>query len=184
VPLLLVNAAHGQAERGPAAPLVVAVDGTPAGAASLPIAVRCARALGSEILLLRVVAPPSLDENAATLGYVPTALADAQRYLDRLAARVNACGVPAQGRALFGPVAGTIAAVAEQVHAGAIALSTQGLRGAAHLVRGSLAEGLLRAESCPILLVRRDAAGTMQPLGAPRSLPGAQQIAGGDAILG
>ena len=108
----------------------------------------------------------------------------ARSGFDRLAARVSDCGVRAQGRALFGPVAETIATVAEQVHAGAIALSTHSVQGAARLVRGSVADVLLRAESCPILLVRRDAAMVPHPASASRGVPTAEQTANADAARG
>jgi nucleotide-binding universal stress UspA family protein len=184
VPLLLVNATRGQLEPDPASPVVAAVDGTPEGAAALPVAMQYARALDAEVLLLRIVAPELDDAQSPALRYDPAALADAQRYLDRLAAQVSDCGVPAQGRALFGPVAETLATVAEQVHAGAIALSTHGVQGAARLVRGSVADGLLRAESCPILLVRRDAATVPHPASASWGVPTAQQTADAGAARG
>lgn len=94
---------------------------------------------------------------------------------------MNGSGVPAQGRAIFGPVAETIATVAEQAHAGAIALSTHSLQGAARLVRGSIADALLRAESCPILLVRRDAIRRAHPANEALGARNAQRFAGADA---
>jgi nucleotide-binding universal stress UspA family protein len=121
---------------------------------------------------------------SSALRFDAAALDDAQHYLDRLAAQVSDCGVPAQGRALFGPVAETIGTVAEQVNAGAIVLSTHSLRGMARLVRGSIADGLLRAESCPILLVRREAARPAPEVGAAREAMAGQQDTGGDATLG
>jgi nucleotide-binding universal stress UspA family protein len=184
VPLLLINATFGRLADGAAAPVLVAVDGTPEGAAALPVAVRYARALDAEILLLRVVAPQFTKEGAADLRYDLAALDDAQHYLDRLAAQVNDCGVSAQGRALFGPVAETIATVAEQVNAGAIVLGTNGLRGVARLVRGSVADDVLRAGSCPIMLVRRDGPRSPDRVDAARDAPGARQPIAADVTLG
>jgi nucleotide-binding universal stress UspA family protein len=184
VPLLLVNATRGEVDDDAAAPVVVAVDGTPEGAAALPVAAQYAQALDAELLLLRVVAPLLVDEASSALRYDPSALADAQHYVDRLTARVNDCGVPAQGRALFGPVAETIATVAEQIHAGAIALSTHSLRGTARLVHGSIADALLRVESCPILLVRRDVDRAARTAGAWGDVADAHQAVVSGAMLG
>ena len=184
VPLLLVNATRGQLGDGVAGPVVVAVDGTPGGAAALPVAAQYARALDAEVLLLRVVAPRLAGEDSSDLRFDQAALADAQRYLDRLAAQLSDCGIPAQGRALFGPVAETIATVAEQVRAGAIALSTHSLRGMARLVRGSVADGLLRAESCPILLVRRDGGRAAHPASAGYGAPVTHQAVAPHTTMG
>ena len=166
VPLLLIDATRGRADEGDAAVVVIAVDGTPEGEAALTVAMRYARALDAEILLLRVVVPSLGDDGTPPLRFDAAALADAQHYLDRLATLVRDCGVPAQGRALFGPVAETIATIVEQVHAGAIALSTHSEQGTARLVRGSIADTLLRAAPCPVLLVRRDAARPRHPVGS------------------
>jgi nucleotide-binding universal stress UspA family protein len=184
VPLLLVNAMRGQMEDGGTTPIVAAVDGTPEGAAALPAAVQYARALAAELLLLRVVTPQPAGADLSTLRYDPAVLGDAQHYLDRLTAQIAACGVPAQGRALFGPVAETIATVAEQVHANAIVLSTHSLRGMARLVHDSIADRLLRAETCPILLVRRESAWAAPAAEAFRITTTAGRPIGSDAPAG
>lgn len=184
VPLLLINANRAQQVDGLASPMLVAVDGTPEGAAALPVAAQYARALDAEILLVRVVVPQFAAEGSPVLHYDPAALDDAQHYLDRLSAQLNDYGIPTQGRAIFGPVAETIATVAGQVNAGVIILSTHSLRGAARLVRGSVADGLLRAEACPILLVRRDFGGATHPAGAALDVATVHPPVVSDASLG
>lgn len=156
VPVLLINAALMDEALDLTGPLLLAVDGTPEGALTVPAAASYAQALGIEIALLRVVTPRLAEAGAVTVQYDQAALDDAQHYVDRLAARLAACGVTAQGRAIFGTVAETLDAVAEQLQASAIALSTNSLRGMARQVHGSNADALLRAAPCPLLLVRRD----------------------------
>ena len=169
VPVLLVNAAEDTSEAtDTAAPLLLTVDGTPEGALVVPIAAAYAQALGAEIALLRIVPPRLTGLNATTVTYDQAALDDAQHYVDRLAARLAACGVPTQGRAIFGTVAETIVAVAEQLRASVLALSTHSLRGLARQVHGSTADALLRAAPCPLLLVRRE-------VGPLVNLPGTEQ---------
>ncbi len=157
VPVLLVNAALTADGPDIPSPLLLAVDGTPEGALAVPVAAAYAQALGIEIALLRIVTPRLVETGAVTVEYDQAALDDAQHYVDYLAARLTACGVPAQGRAIFGAVAESIIAVAEQLHASMIALSTHSLRGIARQVHGSNADALLRLAPCPLLLVRRDA---------------------------
>ena len=157
VPLLLINSSHEGGAVAASDPLLVAVDGSPDVALAISVAAQYAQALDTEIVLLRVVTPRFAEGSATALHYDQAVLDDAQHYVDRLVARLRSCGVRAQGRAMFGPVAETIGALAEQLHAGAIAISTHSLFGTARLVHGSVADTVLRDAPCPLLLVRREA---------------------------
>jgi nucleotide-binding universal stress UspA family protein len=82
--------------------------------------------------------------------------ASAQRYVDGLAARLQEAGVRAEGRALVGDVAATIAQTAAQVDADLIVMSTHALTGPARAVLGSVADEVVRIAHHPVLLVQRE----------------------------
>ncbi|HEX5501486.1 MAG TPA: universal stress protein [Thermomicrobiales bacterium] len=158
----------------PLATLLVPVDGTAAGCAALDTAAALARATGAAVVLLRVVVPapaavedpltglPARDGMPGELRYDQAALDDAQRYVDRLAARLGDDGVAAEGRAVFGAVADTILTMADQLDADLVAISTHGRTGAARTILGSVADTVVRETSRPVLVVRRE-----PPAGAP-----------------
>lgn len=157
------------------APILAPVDGTPAGGAALGAAATLARATGAEIFLLRAVVPEVRGGEDAIRGtyagrpvelhYDRQALADAQRYVDRLAERLRARGIAAQGRALFGPVTELILEMAEQIDSGLIAMSTRAITGPARAVLGSVADAVIRQSGRPVLLVRRDVPGSDAGMG-------------------
>jgi nucleotide-binding universal stress UspA family protein len=143
-PVLLLGSGDRRAADGRGGPIVVPLDGTPAGTAALETAARIARALQRELFLLRVVVPATATDYDPLLGtygeavpelcYDQAALDDAEHYVDEQAALLCARGLAAQGRAVFGAPTETILETAEQLDAGLIALSTHALRGPARAV--------------------------------------------------
>jgi nucleotide-binding universal stress UspA family protein len=146
--------------------LLVPVDGSPGGALALGAAVGLAAASGASVRLLEVVVPiptymygayavngaafvdPAWDEEARV---------SAQTYLDGLAARLRGSGLTVETEVLVAPmVADAIAGIAQARGIDLIVMSTQALSGAARAVLGSVADALVRAAPCPVLLLRRD----------------------------
>jgi nucleotide-binding universal stress UspA family protein len=143
--------------------LLVPVDGSPGGAVALGIAVGLARATGATIKLLEIAVPIPLDAWAGYAGmsyYDPAwdeeALASAQTYAQGLVTRLRASGLSADGEARMKPgVAETIVAVAEEVRADLIVMSTEALTGVARFLLGSVADAVVRTAHCPVLLLHR-----------------------------
>ncbi len=79
------------------------------------------------------------------------------RILDAALAEASTAGVAAESAMLETDVddlAGELLAQAERWGAGLIVMGTHGRRGLAHLILGSVAEGVVRGASVPVLLVR------------------------------
>jgi nucleotide-binding universal stress UspA family protein len=153
------------------APVLVPVDGSDLAEEALGPAAALAAALDGSLLLVRVIEP-------SYVGYVygqgyPVApkldvaemLKAAEADLGALARRLRAEGHRVATRAEVGPPAQTIARIAAEVGASAIALATHGRGGLARLVMGSVATGLLQRADVPVLLVRP--ASVRQPVVAP-----------------
>jgi nucleotide-binding universal stress UspA family protein len=137
--------------------LLVPLDGSPGGALALATARDLARSTSARIVLVQVLEPlvrflrgkyidPQWEEEHR---------AAAQAYLDQLAAALRQAGFSATGQAVIGPVADTIAAQAEVNSSDLIVMSTHALTGPARGVLGSVADEVVRAAGCPVLLVRR-----------------------------
>jgi hypothetical protein len=81
---------------------------------------------------------------------------EADAYLDGVAARLAAAGLCSEPVRVDGPPTPSILAVALRRRAGLIVMTTHGRGGLNRFVFGSVAETVLRAAPCPVLLVRVD----------------------------
>jgi nucleotide-binding universal stress UspA family protein len=143
--------------------ILVPLDGSPLAETVLPHAMVLARATGSSLMLLRVLAPPLLIE--PMLGAVPPPTiayaaweaenAAAHTYLAATAERLDAPDLPVHTTFCQGDPASVIVAWAAQdpPHR-RIAMATHGRSGLGRWVFGSVAEKVLHAASVPLLLVR------------------------------
>jgi nucleotide-binding universal stress UspA family protein len=162
VPILLLGPDGAWGDRPET--ILAPVDGTPAGNAALGLAGEVARLLGVEVVVLRVVAAPCLEAQAAVPypaedGF-PTAgldaLADAQHQVDWLAERLRGLGIAAQGRAILGRLPETILETADRIAAGLIVMSTCARRAPAWSAPDGEAVAVARQARQPTLLVRRE----------------------------
>jgi nucleotide-binding universal stress UspA family protein len=101
---------------------------------------------GVEVVLLHVTPPAGTE--AAELE-----LAASRAALDALRLELAADGIAASVRQAQGDAVEHILAAAEATNADLVAMSTHGRTGVARLVRGSVAEGVLRRSRRPVLLV-------------------------------
>src|SRR5439155_7492443 len=125
-----------------------------------------AQASGASLRLLQVVVPiptyiygayvyngatfvdPAWDEEAQT---------SAQTYVDGLAARLRTGALTVETEVCIAPsVANAIADIAEARGIDLVVMSTEALTGAARAVLGSVADAVVRAARCPVLLLRRE----------------------------
>jgi nucleotide-binding universal stress UspA family protein len=78
----------------------------------------------------------------------------AERYLGRIAEKLQSKGVKVHTEVLFWPPAEAIASYAEQNGADIIVMSSHGRSGPSRWAHGSVADKVLRASCVPILMVR------------------------------
>ncbi len=157
-PVITLSAGDGRRE-AIVRKILVLTDGSRRARSILAPALWYARAFGAEVELLRVVAPPwvtgdDLTPYATTdpLGISEGALV-AKDALDEMAALFSAIGLTAHAVVLVNR--DPMHAIREYVRQSSpdvVALATRG-RGVSRLLVGSVADKLLRSDSCPTLTV-------------------------------
>ena len=161
-PVLLIRPTEGTVPRPEAGVILVPLDGSPRAEAALPPAMALARVLGARLTLLQSVMPAPLMTDAPTpysvavddeLSAVNRELA--RDYLEDVAGRVTAAGIPASAVAVLSasPV-DAIRAAARAADVGMIALATRGRSGVRRMVLGSVADKLVRTSELPVLVTR------------------------------
>jgi nucleotide-binding universal stress UspA family protein len=140
--------------------MLVPLDGSEVAEAILPFAEQVAGPLDAEVVLLRVIEPPSPIELVASAGVVtPDTFTlremDAKTYLAEVERRLSKKGLRVRTRvALGGPPAEKILAAVQATRADLIAMATRGRSGLGRALFGSVAESVLRASPVPVLLIR------------------------------
>lgn len=124
-------------------PILVAVDGSAASEAGLPLAVQWAAALGASLWLAQVVPPEARVPAGADV--------EDAGYLHHLSAGLAR---PAAWEVLHGDAAPSLVAFAGSVGAGLIVVGTRGRSGMARLAFGSVAIDVIRDAPCPVLVHR------------------------------
>jgi nucleotide-binding universal stress UspA family protein len=137
--------------------ILVPTDFSPASRKSLSYALRFAKGLNSEIILLHVLEP----EMPLTLPGQPAAtfseeeLADAEEGLRGLADSAKAAGgADTKSMLRTGVATHEIVEAAKQHDVDLIVIATHGFTGWKHFAIGSTAERVARAAPCPVLVVR------------------------------
>lgn len=135
--------------------LLVPLDGSPFGEASLPLAEAQARAFNACLILLHVVTPVPGGADLRT-AWVSFSEAQARAYLEAIAVGLAQRGLHVETVVVpqRDSVAQTVVDEAETLRADLIVLATHGRTGLARLVLGSVAEEIVRHAPCPVLLVR------------------------------
>lgn len=143
--------------------MLVPLDGSEVAEAILLFAEQVAGPLDAEVILFRVIEPPSPVELVASAGVVaPDTFTvrdvEAKAYLSEIQRRLSKKGLRARTRvALGGPPAEEILAAARATGADLIAMATRGRSGLGRALFGSVAESVLRASPVPVLLIRTTA---------------------------
>jgi len=133
--------------------MVVALDGSENAEGVLRDVTELARALGATVHLVRVKSgKPTLTYNPSMAFPLPEE--DPQIYLDGIANALAEKGILTIADARQGEAAEEILAVTRETGAGLICLTTHGRTGLARQLLGSVAESVLRAAPCPVLLRR------------------------------
>jgi nucleotide-binding universal stress UspA family protein len=138
-------------------PIVVAHDFSGCARTAVRLAAALAKRRGTPLLLLHAVVPPALDLAALPVGTTPweeDLSRSAQAEIEQEAEPLRRRGVAVETRVAFGPAARAILDLAAEVKASLIVVGTHGRKGAAHLLLGSVAERVVRAAPCPVLVTR------------------------------
>ena len=136
--------------------ILLAVDGSPIAAHAADVGIELARSLGGEVALIHVVDPaqnwaPESGVPAAEL--VKLAEQDGKRLLADLRPRATLQAPPLEFIQVGKP-ASEIVKAAEDRPADIIVIGHHGRGGISRLLLGSIAEGVMRHASCPVLVVR------------------------------
>jgi nucleotide-binding universal stress UspA family protein len=139
--------------------MLVPLDGSEGAEAILPFAEQVAGPLDAEVVLFRVLEPPSPIELVASAGVVtPDTFTlreiDAKRYLSEIERRLTKKGLRVRTRVILGSPTEEILAAVRSVSADLIAMATHGRSGVGRVLLGSVAESVLRASPVPVLLIR------------------------------
>jgi nucleotide-binding universal stress UspA family protein len=148
--------------------VLLPLDGSPLAEEALEPAAAVAQLFGAECTLLRVVEPSEAGGAGAA---EQVRQAEAETYLARVAGRLREQGLRVQTRVAVADNAGVcILAEATALRSGLVALATHGRGGIARLVLGSVADKVVQAAGCPVLVYRPRA---IVPAGSPSTASGA-----------
>jgi nucleotide-binding universal stress UspA family protein len=165
------TAANGPEEAVMFNKIVVPLDGSALAERALPIARALARQAQGELLLVRVpelvhMIVPGNGGHALlypeqSLGYSEK---QANEYLDHMREALAAQGVLIQTAVPHGDPATALVEVAREIEANLIVMSSHGYSGLTRWLLGSVAEKVLHAAPCPVLVLRTEAPPTRMAL--------------------
>jgi nucleotide-binding universal stress UspA family protein len=153
IPLLLIPPVAAEPSMSlpqPLTTIIVPLDGSAHAEAALPFAEDLAQRLSAEVILARAVpfAGAIVDEKAP-----PTGEVEARAYLRSLTQRLQSEGLAVQSRTFDGPPVEYILDLASQTPQSLVVLTTHGRSALARWFVGSVAEGIVRATSVPVLVI-------------------------------
>lgn len=145
--------------------IMVPLDGSKLAECALPHAEKIAKGCNTEEVILvsvteRVKAYKRIEDPSEIAGYrlVPVGVGkkerQAQKYLARIAKRLEAKGIKVQTEVLLGNAAEEISSYAEHNDCDLIVMSSHGRSGPSRWTHGSVADKVFRASKAPILMVR------------------------------
>ena len=148
--------------------IVVPLDGSLTAEAILPQVRRVLYRNDSEVILVRAVVPPPVENS---LLVTEPLLAAARQYLLGQQERLEKAGVRVKNVVRVGTPVGVILDIVEEEKATMIALATHGSSGVKRVLFGSVAEQVIRKTPVPVLLLRPFWSYDVVPPGAPEHRP-------------
>lgn len=131
--------------------IVVPLDGSLTAEAILPQIRRVLYRHDSEVILVRAVPPPPVEDSIAL---AEAELAAAREYILGQLERLEKSGVRARHIVRIGSPVGVILDIVEEQKATMIAMATHGASGLKRALFGSVAEAVVRKSPVPVLLLR------------------------------
>jgi nucleotide-binding universal stress UspA family protein len=156
--------------------LLVAYDTSDQANAALDVAFALARSEKASIVACFAIdIEAEMGRIAAAFHYTPVSAArmlrdDGRAVLDAASARAETAGLPIRTKLIDAPVVSGIAAYARSVGADMIVVGSHGRSGIPRLLLGSVAEGLMRHATVPVLVVRVPAPRRSAPKRAVRKV--------------
>lgn len=141
-------------------PIFIPLDGSAMSEQAVPLGVSLARHLAREVILLRIVPPPAhlhpfvRDTEYTAKELIDPLHADAERYLDTIAAQIVEAGIAVRSYVIEGHTAHTVVEMGQRHDAGYIMMTTHGRSGLARWALGSTADRVLQLTECPLILFR------------------------------
>lgn len=154
--------------------LLVPIDGSPFSEQALPTALSLARRTGARVHLVRVHEPLiAMPPYGGLPTYDPEweheLRIQEEMHLHSLAARVEeGAGVQVRTEVLDGPVVDTLSEYAADMHVDLVVMTTHGRGGLSRAWLGSVADGLVRRITRPVLLLRPEEE-EIEPIDASRA---------------
>jgi nucleotide-binding universal stress UspA family protein len=135
--------------------LVVPLDGSKLAERALPHAIRLAQASGARLVLTRaaLAAPPASLDGSDWEVQQADAVAEATEYLREVAESVSGQVTAVDIAVPYGRAIDSIVETVEDYDADAVVMATHGRSGFAHLLYGSVTEGVLARSSVPVFAV-------------------------------
>lgn len=136
--------------------ILVAIDDNPIAAHAVDVGGELAGLAGAELGLVHVIDPELV--NAADTGMQPAVLEaaardEAHKMIGAFRGRLSLTS-PVQGFVQVGAAASEIVQAAKDWPADMIVIGSHGRSGIRRALLGSVAEGVMRQASCPVLVVR------------------------------
>ncbi len=152
--------------------IVVTLDGSDLAETAIEHAETIARGCQEpQVTLLRVVEPVRLPyaESSTVPGLSLMQLtqlekdekASAEKYLNKIAARLTVAGIKTSVKILAGPASETIVDFIEGNRVDLVIMATHGLSGISRWIWGSVADRILHSVCVPVLMVRVTGCGTL-----------------------
>jgi len=163
IPVLLIRSSQQEVTAADAKmrKILVTLDGSRFAEAVIPYVENLARALESQVMLLRVVEPLGLPQLAAyreredyERQFTTRLEREAQRYITRKKNTLRTKGINVDSVLLRGNPVDVIMRYAEDESASLIAMTTHGFSGIARWAYGSVAAKVIEVAPKPVLLVR------------------------------
>ena len=137
--------------------ILVPLDGSPLSEAVLAHAQALAISEGAEIVLLQVPMIPNTELHSRNPALITNIIKEieqeAEMYVDTKVSKLISKGAKASGMTRDGSVPDTILAVAEEIHADVIAMSTHGRTGVSRWLMGSVADKIVHHAHIPVMLI-------------------------------
>ena len=138
--------------------IAVALDGSECSKQALAVAMQLAESEHAKLGICSIVDPIVITGTAPPSPAMDLVIRDmeteARRLVDEGIARARRTGLTATGWTHNGMPAQQILRYADRFKADVIVMGTHGRSGIRHLLMGSVAEGVLRGSSVPVLVVR------------------------------
>ncbi len=141
--------------------LLVALDGSPCAEHAFELAMRLAKLEGSKLTICSVADPAPVYGSLQPQTLIEHALEEIHREAEHVAAdaavRAKAAGIAAEARVFEGEPVHQIVSHAAEAPIDGIVIGTHGRSGVARLFMGSVAEGVLREATVPVVIAREQA---------------------------